>query len=74
MDEADTPDLTGAEVYVETAERPVAGGRWYVWPNTHKVIYQRPTGNFESKSMVAAHTLRSSASWTRVDPDTAAAE
>jgi hypothetical protein len=55
-------------VYVETADPPIAGGRWFVLPG-EKVIYQRPNGEHEHKAMVTAHTLTSSPSW-KIDPDT----
>lgn len=56
------PDLTGAVVYVETADRPVAGGSWYVLPGD-RVIYRRPSGEYVEPAMVDAATLRSSSTW-----------
>ena len=61
---ADEPDLTGAERYVETADRPIAGGTWFVLPGD-RVIYQRPNGEFVHTPVVAAHTLRTSPTWRR---------
>jgi len=61
---ADEPDLTGAERYVESADRPIAGGTWFVLPGD-RVIYQRPNGEFVHTPVVAAHTLRTSPTWRR---------
>lgn len=61
----DQPDLIGAVVYVETAEPPVAGGRWYVLPDD-TVIYERRPGVFEPPSLIPAAMLRTSRPW-RVD-------
>lgn len=73
MTQEDVPDLTGAEVYAEAGDRPVAGGRWHVLPDRgdgtgDRVIYQRPDGRFELKAVVNAETLRSSPTWRRL-PD-----
>lgn len=56
------PDLTGAVVFVETADRPVAGGLWFVLPDD-RVIYQRPGGEYVEPAMINAETLRSSPTW-----------
>jgi hypothetical protein len=61
----DLPDLTGAEIYVETQDPPVAGGRWYVLPN-NTVLYQRSDGGFNPTAIVLAHTLRTSSSWRAI--------
>lgn len=55
----------GAEVYVETDERPVAGGRWVVWPDG-RVAYERPDGE-RTSSVVSAEDLRSSPTWRRLE-------
>jgi hypothetical protein len=52
--------VTGAVIYVEAGQRPVAGGRWHVLGDV--VHYERAPGQFES-SIIAAHTLRTSESW-----------
>jgi len=41
MDHGGIPDLTGAAVYVEAAERPIAGGPWCVFLDDRD-IYRRP--------------------------------
>ncbi|MBC7299481.1 hypothetical protein [Nocardia salmonicida] len=56
-------DITGAEVYVETADPPVAGGAWYIQPD-NTVVYERPNGE-RGKSTIAAETLRSRPAWKR---------
>ena len=66
MGEVKTPDLAAAEVYVEAAERPVAGGTWYVLPDD-RVIYQRPNGAFELKPVITADALRSQSTWKKVE-------
>jgi hypothetical protein len=76
LNDTDTPgvDLAGAEVYVEAGDRPVAGGRWHIVPNPDTapagqpelVVYQRPNGKYAYKSMVTAHDLRTSPTWTSV--------
>jgi hypothetical protein len=72
VDEEDVPDLSGAEVYVEAAERTITGGgRWYVLPGD-RVIYRRPNGQFELNPVIgSADTLRSSATWKRLPSDDA---
>lgn len=62
----DLPDLTGAEIYIETQDPPIAGGRWYVLPDD-TVLYQRPDGGFNPTVVLTASTLRSSPSWRRAD-------
>ena len=61
------PDTTGATVYVEAGDRPIAGGRWYVLPagedGSERVIYERPTGEFADPAVVSADTLRTSPTW-----------
>jgi hypothetical protein len=61
----DLPDLTGAEIYVETQDPPVAGGRWYVLASD-AVLYQRSDGGFNPTAIVPAHTLRTSSSWRAI--------
>jgi hypothetical protein len=59
------PDLTGAEIYVEASDRPIAGGRWYVLPDD-TVAYQPPDGPLRPASTPAA-TLRSDTTgWKRL--------
>jgi hypothetical protein len=67
-------DLTGAEVYVEAGDHPVAGGRWYVprpdlIPDDQPdlVSYQRQSGIFTFRSMITAQDLRTKSTWRRVD-------
>jgi phage repressor protein C with HTH and peptisase S24 domain len=75
--DSELPDLTGAEVYVEVGQPPVAGGRWYVILSPagehgqDRVVYQRPTGEFVPNPVVPAHQLRDSSTWRPLDPDTA---
>lgn len=58
----DVADLAGAEIYVETADPPVAGGRWYVLSDD-TVFYQRRDGGFNPTTVVPAATLRTNLSW-----------
>lgn len=53
--------LAAAEVFVEAADRPIAGGRWHIVPG-EVVWYERPSGEF-NRAVIAAHTLRSSPTW-----------
>lgn len=62
----DLPDLTGAEIYVETQDPPVAGGRWYVLAHD-TVLYQRSDGGFNATAIVPAHTLRTNSSWRAIN-------
>jgi hypothetical protein len=55
----DQPDLTGAFVYVVTAEPRVAGERWYVLPDD-TVSLERRSGVFEPPSLIPVATLRTS--------------
>lgn len=55
------------EIYVETSDAPIAGGRWLIKADA-TVIYERPTG-VKVPSTVPAALLRNSPSWERV-PDT----
>ena len=61
----DLPDLTGAEIYIETQDPPIAGGRWYVLAD-NTVLYQRSDGEFNPTAIVAAQTLRTNSSWRSV--------
>lgn len=56
-------DITGAEVYVETAAEPVAGGTWYIHPDD-TVTYERPNGE-RVPSTIGAETLRTRPTWKR---------
>jgi len=61
---APRPDgLDGATVFMETAERPIAGGRWYVRADD-SVAYQHPDGTWSDPAIVGADTLRRSPTWT----------
>ncbi|MEU1548008.1 hypothetical protein [Nocardia sp. NPDC005745] len=55
------------EIYIETSDPPIAGGRWMIETGS-TVIYERPTG-MQVASTVPAALLRNSPSWKRV-PDT----
>lgn len=52
------------EIYVETSDVPIAGGRWLIEADSI-VIYERPTG-VKVASTVPAALLRNSPSWKRV--------
>ncbi|MGY2119168.1 hypothetical protein ACW9HR_35195 [Nocardia gipuzkoensis] len=52
------------EIYVETSNVPIAGGRWLIEADSI-VTYERPTG-VKVTSTVPAALLRTSPSWTRV--------
>ncbi|MEU5761295.1 hypothetical protein [Nocardia sp. NPDC047648] len=52
------------EIYVESSDAPIAGGRWLIEADSI-VIYERPTG-VKVASTVPAALLRNSPSWTRV--------
>ncbi|MGY1901170.1 hypothetical protein [Nocardia gipuzkoensis] len=52
------------EIYTETADAPIAGGRWLIEADS-TVIYERPTG-VRVASTVPAALLRNSPSWRRV--------
>ncbi|MEU5762967.1 hypothetical protein [Nocardia sp. NPDC047648] len=52
------------EIYMETSDAPIAGGRWLIEADSI-VIYERPTG-VKVASTVPAALLRNSPSWTRV--------
>lgn len=56
----------GAEQYVEAADRPIAGGRWFILAGD-EVVYQRPGGEYVRDAVVRAVDLRSSPTWRRVD-------
>ncbi|MBF6422890.1 hypothetical protein IU436_29785 [Nocardia farcinica] len=56
-------DITNAEVYIETADEPIAGGTWYIQPDD-TVIYERPNGE-RVAATIAADTLRSRPAWKR---------
>ncbi|UGT58919.1 hypothetical protein [Nocardia asteroides] len=62
----DTTDPSTAEVYEESAETPVAGGRWYV-VDDETVLYQRPGATEHEPSTIRAATLRGSSTWRRTD-------
>ena len=80
LDDTDEPpvDLTGAEVYVEAGERPIAGGRWYI-PRPEDVpadqpdlaVHQRPNGKYSYKSMFSATSLRTNPTFRRIEPEQA---
>lgn len=57
----------GAEEYQETADPPVTGGRWFILAGD-EVLYRRPNGEYVRHTVVKAVDLRSSPSWTRVNP------
>ncbi|MBF6314028.1 hypothetical protein [Nocardia farcinica] len=56
-------DSASAEVYIEAAPVPRAGGRWLIFPDD-TVYYLRPTG-VRTASTVPAHLLRTSPVWRR---------
>ncbi|WP_280249225.1 hypothetical protein [Nocardia abscessus] len=58
------------EIYVETSNVPIAGGRWLIEADSI-VIYERPTG-VKVASTVPAALLRNSPSWKRVTETEAA--
>jgi hypothetical protein len=59
------PAETVAEVFVEAAESPVAGGRWEILDDD-TVRYIRVNGEVVTPAMVSASTLRTSPTWCRV--------
>ncbi len=59
-------DLSAAEVYEESAETPVAGGRWFV-VDDDTVIYERPGAHERERSTISAASLRGSSTWRRID-------
>jgi len=60
-------DLTGARRFVETAERPVAGGVWYLLPTEPpSVAYQRPSGEWVYPAQVTAGALVAGVSWREI--------
>ncbi len=69
MEQDGIPDLTGAEVFVEAAKDPIAGGRWYILASNGEVVYQRPSGEYDRNPVVKTHDLRSSPTWRLVDAE-----
>ena len=61
----DTPDLTGARRYRETADRPIAGGTWHVLPD-RTVVYEAPDGAVRPSMVLAADLEGSPESWVEI--------